>query len=366
MNSTSRSKSGSASGRAGGWRGVGPPFRPPRGFTSVGGRRGVGSPFRPPRGFTRSAMRMGSRRLGATDIASLLLESAVVSSGVRAADGCDWGRARRRAPWRAERQPHTPLTDWWWLKESLLRASRLRFARRGARCEVERKTPYPADRLVGLKGVLPRASRLRFVYASAQCEVEREPRIPRIDQRVEDLPLFEHSGKLIVGSWPQNSNRPPPHQTRSLLHRGVLADSGRARHGGVTMPSDSSAGKALSRSHSPRICQLTNRTGTKEPPNPQPPQKSYAAPGPKAANTPRCTMPDQTRHPPAHDARTKPTTSTAGERFEIHAPPRFRATRRTPRISILKYVSGNQRRMRWIQRVLPWVSSMKRGFSTAL
>gem|GEM_PF-6409508 len=201
-------------------------------------------------------------RLGATDIASLLLESAVVSNGVRAADGCGWGRARRRAPWRAERQPHTPLTDWWWLKESLLRASRLRVARR-----------------------------------SAACQVEREPITPPTTWQVEDLPLFEHSGKLIVGSWPQNSNRPPLNQTLSLLHRGVLADSGWARHGGATHPADSSAGKALSRSHSPRICRLTNRTGTQEPPNPQPPQKSYAAPGPKAASTPRCTMPDQTRHP---------------------------------------------------------------------
>ncbi len=155
-------------------------------------------------------------------------------------------------------------------------------------------TPHPADRLGRLKESLLRASRLLLVRRSAYCQVEGERKSPPITWQVEDLPLFEHSGKLIVGSWPQNSNRPPPHQTLSLLHRGVLADSGRARHGGAQKPADSSPSKALSRSHSQTASQRANRTGTQEPPplslhrsrTPRPARRQPAPPGARCQTTP--------------------------------------------------------------------------------
>ena len=71
------------------------------------------------------------------------------------------------------------------------------------------ETHAPADRLGWLKGFLLRASRPQFARRWAACQVEGEPSIRPTTWKVEDLPLFEHSGKLIVGSWPQNSNRPP-------------------------------------------------------------------------------------------------------------------------------------------------------------
>ena len=71
-------------------------------------------------------------------------------------------------------------------------------------------TPYPADRLVVVEGISASGIAAAACPPSTACRVEKEPITPPIDWKLEDLPFFEHSGKLIVGSWPQNSNCPHP------------------------------------------------------------------------------------------------------------------------------------------------------------